>query len=98
VPAATDEPPASVERSLQAVIEQVQDCFRRELQGSSELGIEAATTLTLGVEPDGTLLSADFEPPLAPAVERCVAAQLAHLRLAESPEGYRVQRNIRLRR
>jgi len=80
------------------VTEQVQDCFRRELQGSSEVGIEVSTTLALGVEPDGTLLSADFEPPLAPAVERCVAAQLAHLRVSASPAGYRVERNIRLRR
>ena len=91
-------PSASVEEALQAVTEQVQDCFRRELQGSSEVGIEVSTTLALGVEPDGTLLSADFEPPLAPAVERCVAAQLAHLRVSASPAGYRVERNIRLRR
>jgi hypothetical protein len=91
-------PPASVQEALQAVTEQVQACFRRELQGSIEVGIEVSTTLALGVEPDGTLLSADFDPPLAPAVERCVAAQLAHLRVAASPDGYRVERNIRLRR
>ena len=90
--------PASVETALRAVTEQVQDCFRRELQGSSEVGIEVSTTLALGVEADGTLLSADFEPPLAPAVERCVAAQLSQLRVAASPEGYRVERNLRLRR
>lgn len=97
-PTVAGAPPASVESALQAVTEQVQDCFRRELQGSSEVGIEVSTTLALGVEADGTLLSADFDPPLAPAVERCVAAQLAHLRVAASPEGYRVERNLRLRR
>lgn len=91
-------PAASVEEALQEVTEHVQGCFRREQQGSSEVGIEVSTTLALGVEPDGTLLSADFEPPLAPAVERCVAAQLAQLRVASSPEGYRVERSIRLRR
>ncbi len=98
VTSAAATPPASVEQALQAVTEQVQDCFRQELQGSSEVGIEVSTTLALGVEPDGTLLSADFEPPLAPAVERCVAAQLARLRVAASPQGYRVERNLRLRR
>jgi hypothetical protein len=97
-PAAAGASPASVEAALQTVIERVQECFRHELQGSSEVGIEVSTTLALGVEPDGTLLSADFDPPLAPAVERCVAAQLAQLRVAASPEGYVVERNLRLRR
>jgi hypothetical protein len=97
-PAAGSAPPAASEAALQTVTEQVQDCFRRVLQGSSEVGIEVSTTLALGVEPDGTLLSADFEPPLAPAVERCVADQLAHLRVAPSPHGYRVERNLHLRR
>jgi hypothetical protein len=91
-------PRASVEQALQTVTEHVQSCFRQQLPGSSELGIEAATRLGLWVEHDGELLRADFDPPLAPAVERCVAAQLAHLRVAPSPAGFRVEREIRLRR
>jgi hypothetical protein len=91
-------PSASVEQALQTVTGHVQHCFREQLPGSSELGIEATTRLGLWVEPDGELLRADFDPPLAPAVESCVAAQLAHLRVARSPAGFRVERDIRLRR
>ena len=96
--AAPAPPAASVEQALETVTGHVQRCFREQLRGSSELGIEASTRLGLWVEPDGELLRADFDPPLAPAVESCVAAQLAHLRVAPSPAGFRVEREIRLRR
>jgi hypothetical protein len=88
----------SVESALRAITERVQDCFRRHTSGPSELGLELSTELAVSVEPSGELLQADFEPPLAPAVEACVAAELEQLRLARSPEGYRVEREIRLRR
>jgi ferric-dicitrate binding protein FerR (iron transport regulator) len=91
-------PAASVEQALQTVIEQAQSCFRQQLPGSIEIGIEVSTRLGLWVEPDGELLRADFDPPLAPAVEHCVAAKLANLRVARSLEGFRVEREIRLRR
>ncbi|MEO8185179.1 MAG: FecR family protein [Deltaproteobacteria bacterium] len=91
-------PSASVEQALETVTEHVQQCFREQLRGSGELGIEATTRLGLWVEPDGELLRADFEPPLAPAVESCVTVQLSHLRVARSPAGFRVERDIRLRR
>jgi len=89
---------AAVEPALRAITERVQSCFRRHTPGPSELGIELSTELAFWVEPSGELLQADFEPPLAPAVEACVAAELGQLRLAPSPDGYRVQREIRLRR
>jgi hypothetical protein len=89
---------AVVESALRAITERVQGCFRRHTSGPSELGIELSTDLGFSVEPSGELLQADFEPPLAPAVEACVAAELEQLRLAPSPEGYRVQREIRLSR
>jgi hypothetical protein len=97
-PEAASAPAASVEQALETVTERVQHCFREQLPGSSELGIEASTRLGLWVEPDGELLRADFDPPLAPAVESCVAAQLAHVRVARSPAGFRVERDLRLRR
>jgi len=89
---------ASVEQALETVTQHVQHCFRAQLPGSSEIGIEALTRLGLWVEPDGELLRADFDPPLAPTVESCVAAQLEHLRVAHSPAGFRVERDLRLRR
>lgn len=96
--AAGDAPAASVEQALETVTDRVQHCFREQVPGSSELGIEATTRLGLWVEPDGELLRADFDPPLAPGVERCVASQLAHVRVARSPAGFRVERDIRLQR
>jgi hypothetical protein len=89
---------AAAEQALRAVSEHVQRCFRSNLPGSSELGIEASTQLALWVEPDGDVLRANFEPPLAPAVEACVTVQLAQLKLAPSSDGYRIEREIRLRR
>jgi len=88
----------AVESALRAITERVQDCFRRHTSGPSGLGIELSTELAFSVEPSGELLQADFDPPLAPAVEACVAAELEPLRLEPSPEGYRVEREIRLRR
>jgi len=88
----------AVEPALRAITERVQSCFRRHTPGPSELRIELSTELAFWVEPSGELLQADFEPPLAPAVEACVAAELGQLRLAPSPEGYRVEREIRLYR
>lgn len=97
-PAATPPPDAESERALQAVTEHIRACFRRHLPGSSELGIEVSTRLGLWVEASGQLLRADFEPPLAPAIEGCVAEQLVQFRAAPSPEGYRVERDLVLQR
>lgn len=105
-PATAKPPPLSVappldaasERALKAVTEHVQDCFRRHLPGSRELGIEVSTRLGLWVEANGQLLRADFEPPLAPGIEACVSEQLAQFRAAPSPEGYRVERDLVLQR
>jgi hypothetical protein len=99
LPSPSSEPPAAlVEPALRAITERVQSCFRRHTPGPQDLGLELSTELVFWVEPSGELLQADFEPPLAPAVEACVATDLGQLRLAPSPEGYRVEREIRLRR
>jgi hypothetical protein len=91
-------PDASSQQTLELVTERVRACFRRHLPGSSELGIEVSTRLGLWVEPSGQLLRAEFDPPLAPAIESCVARELGQFRAAPSPEGYRVQRNLQLQR
>lgn len=90
------EPPgdAASERAIQAVTEHVRACFRRHLPGSRELGIEVSTRLALWVEASGQLLRADFEPPLAPDIERCVSEALVQFRAASSAEGYRVEREL----
>jgi hypothetical protein len=78
------------------VAEHVQVCFHRHLPGSRELGIEVSTRLGLWVEASGQLLRADFAPPLAPAIEACVAEKLEQFRAAPSPEGYRIERSLLL--
>ena len=83
---------------MQAVTEHVQACFRRHLPGSSELGIQVSTRLGLWVEPSGQLLSASFDPPLAPDIESCVSDQLGQFRAPASHDGYRVERDLLLRR
>ncbi|MEY2936335.1 MAG: hypothetical protein RL033_7084, partial [Pseudomonadota bacterium] len=97
-PGAATAPDAAGERALQSVLQHVQGCFHRHLPGSRELGIEVSTRLGLWVETSGQVLRADFDPPLAPAIEACVAEKLAQFRAAPSPEGYRIERNLLLHR
>ncbi len=87
--------PAS-ERALEQVMEHVRTCFRPHLPGSRELGIEVSTRLGLWVEASGQLLRADFEPPLAPEIEGCVARKLEAFHATPSVDGYRVERNLLL--
>ncbi len=88
----------SVELALTRVSERIQSCFRRHTLGRGELSIEASTRLRLLVQPNGSILEVRLDPPLAPAVESCVAHDLATLELGASAEGYRVEREIRLSR
>jgi hypothetical protein len=97
-PEAAPEQDAASQTVLQSITEHVQSCFRSHVPGSSELGIEVSTRLRLWVEASGQLLRADFEPPLAPAIESCVAERLAQFRAAPSPQGYRVERELVLHR
>jgi hypothetical protein len=97
-PASPPAPAAVTELALRRVSEHIQSCFRQHTAARGELSIEASTRLGLWVQPNGLILEVALDPPLAPRVEQCVASELARLNLGPSPEGYRVDREIRLSR
>ena len=95
--AAAAEVPAAVrDAAIARVTEHIQDCFRRHTSGQGPVSIEAATQVSLEVQPSGLILGVSLDPPLAPQVEACVASALATLNLGASEAGYRVKREIRL--
>lgn len=97
--AVTPEAPVQLlEAALKVASERIQRCFRQHTPARGELSIEAATQLGLWVQPNGLILEVGLEPPLAPPVEQCVAAELAGLNLGASPGGFRIDREIRLSR
>lgn len=91
-------PAELLEGASQVVTERIQGCFRQHTARRGELRIEASTQLALLVQPNGLILEVGLDPPLAPPVERCVAAELSGLDLGASPLGYRLRREIRLSR
>lgn len=94
--AAADVPAAVADAAIARVTEHIQDCFRRHTSGRGPVSIEAATHVSLEVQPSGLILGVSLDPPLAPHVEACVASALATLNLGASEAGYRVKREIRL--
>ncbi len=82
--------------AIARVTEHIQSCFRRHTSGAGPVSIEAATRVSLEVQPNGLILGVSLDPPLAPQVEACVASELATLNLGASASGYRVRREIRL--
>lgn len=89
-------PAAVMDAAIARVTEQIQGCFRRHTSGQGPVSIEAATHVSLEVQPSGLILGVSLDPPLAPQVEACVASALATLNLGASEAGYRVEREIRL--
>jgi hypothetical protein len=95
-PAGGEVAPEVADAAIARITEHIQSCFRRHTKGRGPVSIEAATRVSLEVQPNGLILGVSLDPPLAPQVEACVAAELATLNLGASESGYRVRREIRL--
>ena len=77
---------SNIEGGVSAAVVLMNRCFRDQTP-TKGIAVSARTGLTLSVGGDGTVKSATFEPPLAPAVEDCAVKGLRALTFAESIEG-----------
>lgn len=91
---AAADPGPSAERAMAVV----KACFRSHTVAQGDLSISATTTMSLHVLPDGTVVEARFEPPLAPSVQQCAEGELSRIRFPESGKGLSLRRSIELDR
>jgi hypothetical protein len=87
-----------VERGVSRLLEAAQGCFVRHTAAGSGVQVSTQTNLRFVVQPGGAVQARSFEPPLAPAVESCLHAELAKLRFAPSRYGIELSRSLELRR
>jgi len=71
-------------------------CFGEFSGTAAGVSIRAKTSLTLKVTPSGQVLSADFKPPLSPAVASCSERVIEATSFPESPEGSHLSHSLEL--
>lgn len=76
----------------------VQRCFDEHTATNEETQVSLTTRLVARINPDGQVHSAEFQPPLAPAVERCVSRAFSTVRFPESTEGALLDEELTVRR
>jgi ferric-dicitrate binding protein FerR (iron transport regulator) len=86
-----------IEDGVSRVVDATSTCFRQFNQPKPGLEITVRTALTLKVQPDGSVADVDFQPPLAPDVERCATASVSQIRFASSKQGSSVTRMLELK-
>jgi ferric-dicitrate binding protein FerR (iron transport regulator) len=89
--------PAELERGLDDVAARTTRCFN-EHTSRGEVRVVARTNIKLEVLADGSAGSLEFDPPLAPAVEKCIENAGAAARFPRSRSGATVERTILLGR
>jgi hypothetical protein len=78
---ASDAPPASDEQTKAALAAAVRACMG-ERPAAENVTVVVETTLYLGLQDDGTVRSARFEPPVAPDVNACATPAIYRARFA----------------
>ena len=96
--AAPAEPPAGATPGIEAAVQGVQRCFAESTVSGAGVRVSVRTHMSLRVQASGSLSEAIFEPPLAPAVQRCVDSRLGSLRLPGTSGGFAVERALDLGR
>jgi hypothetical protein len=86
---------AELERGLDRVAAGVTRCFFDHTE-SGEVRVTARTKLAAKVRPDGSIAELSFDPPLAPAVQKCVLAVQHASKFPASVQGAAVERSILL--
>lgn len=89
---------ADLERVTQLVADGVQQCFSSSTSQGGDVRVTLRTTLRFSVQPDGSVVSPVFDPPLAPAVHSCAAPLLADMRFSASRRGGKFSRKLDLQR
>jgi hypothetical protein len=86
---------AELERGLDSVAAAVTRCFF-DHTGSGEVRVTARTELSASVRPDGSISELSFDPPLAPAVQKCAVGAGRAGKFPASQKGAVVERSILL--
>jgi hypothetical protein len=87
-----------VEASMGPLIAAIGRCFEDNTDGSGNVRVTAQTNVTLDVDPDGTVLSAAFTPPLSPNAQACSEREAHQARFPRAEKGSRITRVLELSR
>ena len=88
----------AVQAGFAKLIPAVNQCFQQNTQARGDIEVTANTRVTVKVAPDGSIVSREFAPPLAPAVLSCSAPKIDAIRFAPSKQGITVSRYMQLTR
>lgn len=89
---------ASTASAAAQAVGAVRSCFASQTAPAGDLKITAVTTLSLRVLPDGKVMQALLEPPLAPPVQSCIDGALGQIRFPASASGLSIEKTISLER
>jgi hypothetical protein len=88
----------AVQTGFSKLVPLVDQCFEQHTQARGDIEVSAHTRLTVKVAPDGSIVSREFVPPLAPAVLACSAPKIDAIRFAPSKQGITVSRYVQFTR
>jgi hypothetical protein len=98
VEAAAEPAPPNPAAKIDQVIDTVRACVAANTVARGDLTVTIGTKMSLTVQPDGHVASSRFEPPLAPAVGRCVDAAIGRLVFEATESGLVLERRLELAR
>lgn len=87
-----------VEKVVSQVLGLGSKCFESNTATANGVRVTVNTTMTLKALPSGSLELANFDPPLAPAVQRCLEQGVRAVTIAESQQGISIVRRMDLER
>lgn len=96
-PAASPPTATAAEQIMTHAVRLIEGCFQAESQAVSGVGVRFTTVLGLELDARGEVVAARCEPPLAPAVARCVRAELPLDAVPTTPSVSRLERRLDLR-
>lgn len=89
---------SEVEEGVATVVQAVSRCFEEHTALTPNVRVRVRTSMTLDVDPDGSVRDVRFDPPLAPALHACSDQDARAARFAPSQNGATVTRVIELSR
>lgn len=90
--------PSAAEQSklLDQLSAAARGCFESNTSAEKQVRVQAETTLSATIAPDGSLRSIAFDPPLSPAVTGCTAGAVKALKATPTERGATISRSLLL--
>jgi hypothetical protein len=86
--------PAAMAAATSEVVKLTATCFKQRTATSDGVRVTAQTTLTFRTQPDGSMRSITFDPPLSPWVQVCVNAGAGAIHSEPTRYGYQQSRIV----